>query len=424
MQEEKPANPNSSELPQEEISQEEGVDKKPRKKLNYLYVFVGFVILISLVGSFSKIKQRTPSNEEVFEEIQYMNEEADTVTTTAKKIIFSKENNIFAYSLDNGQIYELTNFPINESYSPAYDESGVQKPNISIDEIRVLDESTLSFAKCGIVKGDFGCGIYLLSTDSKDIVEKEKLNADMNFLAFDSYNNDTFAYLVTASDRWQLYLQSKGSLKMLEDLSTDGYGRGGFIEDSEKIRFSADGDYFLQISTSSPRNIEDFNIYVYEVETGSLKEVISEATQPTWLDNNRIIYRKYKKESGGDGLHIYDLNNNKDEKIEEVSDDASHPEALLNENRVLYEVYNKKQVFLYNLIEEESTIISEKAVSPFWVTTNSLVYDKVELKTEGTYGGIDHYVTDTVIYNISDNSKKSVGDIIFKQETQRATTFH
>lgn len=357
---------------------------------------------------------------------QSANEQTDSSTIIsgpiANKLFYSEKNNIFSYDVDTKQISKLTNYPQNESYSPAYDESGKQKPSISIRDIRVIDEKNLGFGKCAIVTGDFGCGLYVLNLETNQVTEKNKLDSNMLILSSDWHSPDTFAYLVTADQKWQVYLNTQDGLQTLEDITIGAYGRGGYIEDSEKIRFSPDGSYVFQISTSSPRSTSDFNMYVYGVDSNT-KMVLQHATQPEWVDNNKIVYRKYENE--GDGLYIYHVDSQTQEMLQGVTKDSYRPEVLLGDNKILYENNSDKQVWIYDLETGNNTLLMDMALSPIWLNSTKILYIEIEMCNgkENCGGMFDYEVKNVALYDLTDKSKvTTIPDLQTLYDT--ATQYH
>ena len=398
-------------------------DTKTKKRLPQPLIYSLIALLFMLIGAlgFWLYQQtRQNNNQLTSNEERYLPEDEKSVQPTDKqkdittvisssiqdKLFYTKDNNIFVYDVDSKQTSKLTDYPQNESYSPAYDESGKQKPNISIENIRVIDEKTLGFGKCGIVIGDFGCGMYVLNLETNQVIEKKKLDNNMLLLASDWHDPDTFSYLVTADEKWQVFLNTMSGLKTLEDITIETYGRGGYIEDSEKIRFSPDGKYVLQISTSSPRSVSDFNVYVYGVDSDT-KKVIQNATQPEWVDNDKIVYRKYEKE--GDGLYIYNIESQTQEKLQGIGKDSYNPEVLLGENKILYENNPDKQVWMYDLTTNDNTLVADMALSPIWLNLNKIIFSEIEMCNgkEGCGGMVDYEIKGMVVYDLSNKTKLS-----------------
>lgn len=391
-------------------------NKKKRWIKISLFVLLGFILLSGVFYAGVKFSNIREQNNKLPPSITQTppegtpTEKKETPTITqapgvvTNKVFYSKDNNIFSYDTKTRETVKWTNYAKNKTYSPSYDETGKQIPNIEIRDIRVIDENTLGFGKCGIITGDFGCGLYTLDLKTKEVNEKKKLDSKMLILALDFASLNKFAYLVTADQKWQVFLSDNGTLKTLEDVTIETYGRGGYIEDSEKIRFSKDGKYVLQISTSSPRSPADFNIYVYDLTSGS-KQVISGATQPEWLDNKTIVYRKYEK--NGDGLYLYNVNTKTQEKINGVDNASYNPIVLTDANKVIYTVYPNKQIWLYDLNTKKNSKISDSSLNGFWVTPTKIVYEEIEPCNgrEGCGGMVDYEVKSVSIFDLESNAK-------------------
>ena len=230
----------------------------------------------------------------------------------------------------------------------------------------------------------------------------------MQISEIDFASPNKFAYLVTAYPKWQVFLFDNGTLRTLEDITMNLTGRGGFIEDCDKIRFSKDGKYVLQISTSSPRSPMDFNVYVYDL-TNDSKQILSGATQPEWLDNNTIIYRKY--EENGDGLYLYNVNTKMQEKIDGVDNASYSPEVLTGANKVIYTIYPKKQIWLYDLNTKKNSKILDSAINGFWVTPTKIIYEEIELGDEMDEMG-EYKIKSVALFDLETSSRiGSIADI-------------
>lgn len=393
------------------------VENKKKQGIKILlFVLLGFILLAGVFYAGIKFSNIREQNNKLQPSITQTPPEgtptektetpivSQAVGIVTNKIFYSKDNNIFSYDTKTKETVKWTNYAKDKSYSPAYDETGKQIPNIDVIDIRVIDENRIGFGKCGIVTGDFGCGLYTLDLKTKEVNEKKKLDSNMLILALDFATPNKFAYLITADKKWQVFLFDNGTLKTLEDITAEMYGRGGFIEDSEKIRFSKDGKYVLQISTSSPRSAEDFNIYVYDLTNGS-KQVISGATQPQWLDSNIIVYRKYEK--NGDGLYLYNVNTKTQEKINEVDNASYNPEVLTGANKVIYTVYPDKQIWLYDLNTKKNNKILDNSINGFWVTPTKIAYEEIELCSgeEDCEGMLDYKVKSVALFDLETSSK-------------------
>lgn len=345
------------------------------------------------------------------------------------KVFYVKDNNIISYNVETKKIEKWTNYPKNKDYSPAYDESGKQIPNISIEDINVINGDTLDFGKCDVVTGDFGCGLYLLDLKTKKITQKMKLDKEDLLLDSGWFDENRFVYLVSTkknNGRWQLYLFNNNNSNLLVDLSTEGWGRGGFIEDSEKIKFSPDGNYFFHISTGSPRSGEDFTTHIYDSSTGKEMLIIQNSTMSSWVDEARIIFRRYVQgDSPENGIYIYNLNSKTATKIENVPVDSYHPEVLLGGEKLVFWTNKDKALWLYNLQSKENKLLINKAVHGFWVTPTKIVFEEIEPCNgrEDCGGMMDYEIQSVSLYNLELRQKtESIPDLQSTYET--ASLYH
>jgi len=325
--------------------------------------------------------------EDVVEEKTVAGELSENNGVAIDKVFYTKDNNIFSYDISTEETLKCTDYTKNKDYYPAYDETGEQIPDIEISDIKVIDENTVGFSKSESVKGDFGFGIYTLDLKTKEITSKKKLEGDMMILALDFASPDKFSYVIDSSKEWQQLLFDNGDLQILQELTPQIYGRGGIIEDCTEIKFSPDGKYVLQIETSSPRSVEDFNVYVFNLSDSS-EQVITGATQPEWLDNSTIVYRKYEKD--GDGLYLYSLKTNINEKIDGINKSSYKPEVLTGTSKVLYTVYPGKQIWLYDVNTGENIKILDNALYGYWVNHEKIIYYELDPDSEmDEMGGYD-----------------------------------
>lgn len=390
-----------------------------------LFLFLGFTILsgVFYAGFWHATRKTTripkpeiPVKTPVSEPTTSLNKQEPTTPVTkgiaAGKIFYEKDNNIFSYDTKTKQIEKWTNYPKNKDYSPAYDESGKQIPSISIRDIDVIDKNTLGFAKCGVIVGDFGCGLYLLDLRTKDITQKKKLDNEDLLSNSGWFNQNRFAYLMTTkrnNGRWQLFLANDNETKLLVDLSSEGMGRGGFIEDSEKIEFSPNGNYFFHISTASARAIEDFTTHIYDAITGKELSIIQNSTMPSWIDNQRIIFRRYiRGDNLKNGLYVYNLNSKIETKVESISSDAYDPEVLSDEGKVVYRTdpdhwsYTDKKLWLYDLNSGENRLLLNNVNSGYWLSPTKIVFQEIELCSESEACGTANYKVKAIgIYDLT-----------------------
>jgi len=303
------------------------------------------------------------------------------------KVFYSKDENIFSYDVAKKTEEKWTNYPDNDDYS--------------LRDIEVIDGDTLGFGKCDIAVGDFGCGLYLLDLKTKKITQRVALGGEYLLLKSGWFDEDKLAYLVNTEDKWQVYLANGSNTQLVVDLDIEAYGRGGFAEDSSKIEFSPDGSRFFHIATSSPRSGTDFTTHVYNSSTGAELAVITNSTQPDWLDNQRIIFRKYDADASlENGLYAYTVGSGAETKFTGTATTAYRPELLSGANKVLYENNAEKELWLYNLSLEDSTLVVENALFGFWLSPTQIVYDNIVSCGEECLM-VDYEVASVDIYDLS-----------------------
>ncbi len=342
-----------------------------------------------------------------------------TVNLTANKIFYSTGSDIFIFDAQNKETVSLLDdYLEGELHFSEPEKLDDSSSDIFIRNIRVIDENKIAFSKCSTQAEHSNCGIYLLDLQAKQIIEQETWDTNIQPQAFDWHTTELFAYLITFDEKWQLYLNTKDSLKILEDLE-GFFGRGGANIDSNKIRFSPDGEHVMQISTGSPRDPFDFNIYIYQVSTDE-KFTISNASQPAWMDNERIVYKQTLAEAHleneaarDEGLYIYNIVNKTQTKLTGINEKAYRPEALVNEDKILYENYADKQIWLYDLATKDNRLIADKALYPIWLNSNKIVYYEIELFDEkderrGMPGGVDYERKNLAVYDLVEEKSYSI----------------
>lgn len=368
-------------IPMEEPSASP-VQEKPAKKFPTVLVVI-LVVLIALVAlgvyfapslynvlKASSVWQKYFSQTE--QEVQQEEEEVE-IGIAQNKVFYIKDTNIYSYDVVSKETEQHTSYPANPTSTPATDESGNPIPSISLTSISVIDDNTLGFGKCEIVTGDFGCGLFTLNLETEVVSTVKELGNDDHLSVVDFFSSTKFAYEVRQDDQWFVAYVNGASTVNLEDISIENeYGRGGFVGDSNKIRFSPDGTKLLHISTSSPRNSMDFNTYVYTLADSS-KVKISKSTHPKWLNDSSVVYVKYGTPSG---MYVYDLTTSTSSKIEAISDGVYGPEVL-TPTLFAYTDYTNKSVKKYDVTLGAVSNVADSAVFGFWVNDQYVVYEAV-----------------------------------------------
>ncbi|HLD03349.1 MAG TPA: hypothetical protein VJC17_01100 [Candidatus Dojkabacteria bacterium] len=378
-------------------------DQNKSKKPWFIFCFIILIGLIILLGAaLVVVTLNNQNNVNVSQTPPVSTSEpsvAPTDTLVTNRVFYEREKNIYSYNVQTKEYLKWTD----------YQDKGDVVNNVIYD-ITIIDNQTVGYGRCVIVTGDYGCGLYALDLKTKKITEKKKLGKDISLMSLDFATPDKFAYLVSVNpsdpdlQKWQLILSDNDTLKTLEDIKYEVFGRGGFIEDSQKMRFSQDGKHLLQISTSSPRDSLDFNVYVYDLNKGT-RAVISGATHPDWLDNTTIIYRKYEN-SKGDGLYLYDVVAKTQEKINDVVNSAVTPIVLKNKKKVLYTVFTDLQIWVYDMDTKKNTKLLDDALGGVWASESQIVYNETAECTDQDFFCEEGYkIESTNIYDLETGSK-------------------
>lgn len=280
-------------------------------------------------------------------------------------------------------------------------------PKGSITGIKVIDGDQLGFGRCDTKTGDFNCGVYVLDLKTNSLTMKRDLGVEDFLGPIDFYDEDNFAYMLENDDAWKFVYDTKGNQTILESTIATPYGRGGFREDSEKVRFSPDGKSVFYIATSSPKAVVDFHIYLFDLAQGKLTDTVEDATQPEWLSNTEIIYRNPKE--GSLGLYVYDLIKKSSAKVTSASTNAYNPRVAKSTKLAVYEMYPDKKVQLFDATKNTGSLLLSQALSPIWVTKEIIAYEEVDPcpigGCEEGYGGEEMLTTKVALYNITTKQK-------------------
>lgn len=303
------------------------------------------------------------------------------------KNFYIKDNNIFSYDILTKQVDQWTSYSSEDKYE--------------LKTLKIIDGYTLGF-----IRGyGFDDTLNTINLKTKEITKRKKFATGEEFSGVIGFATATkFAYTYqTDENKWFLSLYDDGSVKDLEETTVlVAYGRGGVVEDSYEIIFSPDQKYLLYISTSNPAGgDEDFNIYVYNLEEGK-KDIIKNATQPQWLDNDLIVYRKfiYDDENHirrkGDGLYVYNTKTGTSEKIRGVADSARTPNVLHGTKKIVYRVNPDfdpdvwlrpdLEIWLLDYESGENRKILDSAAFPTWLNENNIAFTILEECDDCMYG--------------------------------------
>ncbi len=378
----------------------------PDKKFKYLLLLAAGLLLVS-VGSgltYWYFTRQAPPADVQPPPTSLPTSVPETTPVAEGKVFYSEDENIFSYDTETQEVEKWTNYPQDDL--PA---------STGVSDIKVIDENTLGFGRCSGASGYRDCGLYLLDLKTGEVTQKLELDETYHLSRSCWFSKDKLAYLVTTDDKWRLYLTDGSSTRLLVDLENTPYGRGGFVEDSSKLEFSPDGSRLFHISTGSPRAIVDLTTHIYNASTGEELAVIENSTQPDWLDDQRIVFRRYDADASSEnGLYVYIVGSGRETKFSGVTETAYRPEVLPGTDQVLYEDNPEKQLWLYDVSSKESTLVVENALSGFWLSPTQVVYSNVT-SCGGECGMVDYEVESIDIYDLSLGQK--AGSIPGLQDT-------
>jgi hypothetical protein len=361
-----------------------------------LITLLVLAVLIFVIGIFIVLNQSTNKvdNGVILDRISGPIDDGDKAVSTKldNHLFYIKDNNILVFNLDTRTETKLTDYPKNLDYSPAYDESGNTIPTLNITAVKVVDENSIGFSKCAIVPGDYGCTLNILKLDTKEVTEVEKLNKDSNILNATFDSQDKYVYNFILNDQtskksfYKLVLVNGGTSKELENFEIEAYGRGSHPEDSEELLFSADSSNLMHISTASPRALFDANIYIYNL-TNNTKNIVSNATQPAWLNNNSIIYRQFNSETNsGANLYEYNIDTKSTKKVPNTLENARFP-TTLDATRIVYE--EESNIVYLDLASNEKRTLVTNAANIKRISQDYVLYNEVTICNEDpNCGGI------------------------------------
>ncbi|HLD11581.1 MAG TPA: hypothetical protein VJB91_01610 [Patescibacteria group bacterium] len=355
-------------------------------------------------------QQPFPLNKTKAEEDKKVDAEIPEEKTENTNIFYVEDNALLSYDLTTKQ-----------------KKTWIPKPTgttnlVSYKGLRLIDDTTLGFGRCSTKTGDFGCALYVLDLTNGEETKVKGLDTKTLLDSLDFFTSKTYAYLAVTDTAWQLFISDDGTVSTLEDLPQSLGGRGGFLEDSNMMRFSPDGKSLMHISTSSPRDSTDFTVHFYDLSTGK-KKVLDNATQPSWLDNTHIVYRNYSGSESG-GLYLYDLNTQETTKVSGSTKSSYHPEVLKGTNKVLSYEYDPKEVRIYDLEKNTQTAIATQTISGFWVTPNVVAYTKTKPCTDECMGPIDYTPVSLATYDLSSQKEGAVLPIDATSFYLSATLYH
>lgn len=312
------------------------------------------------------VKQDT-SRDEVFDK---------DLSLVENKLFYSENNNLFSYDIDTHERIKWTDFK--------------KKDNASLTVSNVMDNNEVFF--------DFSDGegtkkLYRINLETKEKKEIKNFGKDVPFTAgvLDVHSENKFVYQlhyhyeeeVTRDYNWSLVLFENGNERTLS--VGDGGGRHDSFVDSSEAQFSEDGNYLFYIGTMVYQQDKEmygtFQISVYDLNSDTEK-IIVDATHPTWLDNENIVYVSLENPSfmkpKTEAFYLYNVKTGTTEKLIDLGELAG--KGIIYGESLIY-INQPKEIWRYNFQTEENTNVytnvSElvKMISNVYkITDNKLIY--------------------------------------------------
>jgi hypothetical protein len=289
----------------------------------------------------------------VQEETESRETDTPTVNLLEDKLIYTDGFNIFLSDKTGGEVEMLTD----------YKEDG------EIFEVELIDGANLGFARC--LKGNSGCSILTFDIAKKQAEQLRVLEADSRVRQLSWRDEQSFAYTTENQEmRKLIFVYVDGSEE--QTFSTLNFSQGSrdaFVEDDAQIHFSPKGDklYFINTKTLNGFN---FSITVYDLE-GNVISTIEDATDPTWIDNDSIIYRSYSNESQG-YLHIFNLDDEESMRLTK-SKEASYSPKVSGDKLLAWEAKGLGTGYMLGLESAEIKEFSANTAFPIWLSEDEVI---------------------------------------------------
>lgn len=378
-----------------EKEKKEDRDKKKKRILIAIILITSIIILIVcgviylvLKGN-EKGKEKDEGGEQEQEEIEEEEKEEETETEEdveddipaylEGKIIYVKDNNIYIADKYGKSSSKLTD----------YSEESID----NIRDLHLTVEDKLGFSRCEVTTGDFGCKIYLLDIETKEVRVLKRLGKDMLISQVAIINEEKYAYSTNST----IYLYEDGNHKELVNFEVPNLGgRGGVLGDSSRLEFSPDQTKLLHIDTGATRkdgeNISEFVIYVFDLE-GKQLDKVEDATQPVWKDDTTIVYRTLVGgEDTNELLFERDIIKGKSTLLKSAcpplydKNGVSIPydgpyDPLVLGDRLIYwgiysEAFNYGKSYIYDISEDKRTELAGNIAYVIWLSESEIIYAK------------------------------------------------
>lgn len=334
------------------------------------------VLLIIFVGTLSSSNRALTDNFTITDDslgnLDSGFEGQGIVGDSKSKIFYGEESNIFSYDFDKDTTLQLTQFR--------------DKPHIY--SLQIINEEYLGFVKCiggNISELEAKCTLNTLNLEDNSINIIYQPNTKEKFkfsgVSFQSLNK--FVATVEDEDSTRSFIWDKGVITNFENLNSLTMGRGPGFDDYGGTFFSPDGKHFATLSTISARSPNDFNIYIRDSDTGKLIHTIKDATHPSWINNDQLLFQEFIwTGSAKRSVKIFNLNTQTFEDVPGTQD-SSFPKISNDKGSFLFMYERDQTLWKYELESKTKTKLFDNAITGEWVSNKLIIYYKTGPCGEG-----------------------------------------
>lgn len=333
-----------------------------------ILLVISNIVLIAATGVLAYLYF---GKKDILPEENQQTEETQTTTTTTQTPATEES---YIYYTDRYNIYKAGKSGENQTQLTEYTAS----EDVPLIEVELINDNTIGFGKCNTVENDFGCTIYQLDIQTKEVDTVYELDGKYYLYNLTWLDQDKYTYAVSDDENILVIYFDGTKDNQLRSITLPSGGRGGFIEDDSQLKFSPEGDKLFFINTGA-RSGMDFNVDIFDLE-GELIDKIRDATMPAWLDNDSIVYRQYSNDDAG-YLYIRDLNTKESEKIEKSKIAAYNPKVN-NDKIAFWEANGLGNTYVIDTAQNELTTISEDSAYILWLSEREVIFAKTRACTE------------------------------------------
>ncbi|MDD3648171.1 MAG: hypothetical protein PHS44_06785 [Candidatus Dojkabacteria bacterium] len=393
-------------IPDSDVIPDENKLIKPKKKEGKVNCLVTILVILNVVSFaiagvfaylyFTDSNLMTP-NRNSSESSATSQSTTTTTQQTPAKMYYTDKYNIFESEATGKNPAQLTQYNTEERGE--------------LRELELIDDSFLGFVRCLTAQDSVNCVILSLNPQTKEVKTVNEID-DNKFLENISWQDkDRYVYSIVDGTNLSINYFNGSTSQELKTIALPEGSRGKFIEDDARLRFSPEKDKFLSIYTTA-RTGFDFTIDVIDLE-GDLIAKIKNATNPVWIDNDHIVYRKYSNNEAG-YLYNYDLETQLAIRVEKSTSAAYSPKVFGNK-MVFWDATGLGKTNLLDFDKNELTAVSENSAYIIWLSDKEVIFAKTracqtnECDDPESLDYINQFVTEKYyIYNFETKSETEI----------------